>query len=297
MNKLITGGSGLIGNEFKTGKKVSTKDYNLLDEHQVNHMMMMEDPDYIIHTAARVGGVQENMNHLAEFYRDNIMINNNIIHYAAKYGIKKLICFLSTCIFPDKVEYPLTEDKIHLGEPHPSNYGYAYAKRMVDVQIRAYNEQYGTKYFAVIPTNVYGRNDNYDLNSSHVIPAIIRKCWLAKKDNTDLVLWGSGKPLREFIYAEDVADICDILLEKYTDTKPLILSTSQEISIADITQIICDIMGFEGKVIFDTSKPDGQFRKPTDNSNLLKVIGTDYKFTPLEEGLKKTIDHCLLKWK
>jgi GDP-L-fucose synthase len=190
----------------------------------------------------------------------------------------------------------LTEDKIHLGEPHSSNYGYAYAKRMVDIQLRAYNEQYGTKYFSVIPTNIYGKNDNYDLESSHVIPALIRKCYMAIQSSSDFVVWGSGKPLREFIYAEDVANICNILIDKYEDTKPLILSTSEEISISDVAHMIADIMGFKGNIIFDTTKPDGQFRKPTDNANLLKVIG-DYKFTPLEEGLKKTIQHFLEKQK
>lgn len=296
MNKLITGGSGLVGSEFKDGYKVSTKDYNLLCEKLVNEMFIMYAPDVVIHTAARVGGVKDNMNHQAEYFRDNIIINNNIIHYAYKYNVKKLICFLSTCIFPDDVTYPLTEDKIHLGEPHPSNYGYAYAKRMVDIQLRAYNEQYGTQYFSVIPTNIYGKNDNYDLESSHVIPALIRKCYLAMSNNTDFVVWGSGEALREFIYAEDVADICNILVEKYQGTRPLILSTAQEISIADVARLIADIMGFKGNIVFDKTKPNGQFRKPTDNSNLLKVIG-DYKFTPLEDGLKKTIQHYLEKQK
>lgn len=294
MNKLITGGSGLVGSEFKTGYKVSTKDYNLLCEKLVNEMFIMYAPEVVIHTAAKVGGVKDNMNHLAEYFRDNIVINNNIIHYSYKYGVKKLLCFLSTCIFPDNVDYPLTEDKIHLGEPHPSNYGYAYAKRMVDIQIRAYNEQYGTQYFSVIPTNIYGKNDNYNLDSSHVIPALIHKCYLAMVNNTDFVVWGSGKPLREFIYAEDVANICDILIKKYEDTKPLILSTSQEIAIGDVARMIADIMGFKGNIVFDTTKPDGQFRKPTDNSRLLNVIG-DYQFTPLEVGLKKTIEHFLDK--
>jgi GDP-L-fucose synthase len=296
MTKLITGGGGLVGSEFKDGYKVSTKDYNLLCEKLVNEMYIMYAPDVVIHTAAKVGGVKDNMNNLAEYFRHNVIINNNVIHYAYKYGVKKLICFLSTCVFPDNVIYPLTEDKIHLGEPHSSNYGYAYAKRMVDIQLRAYNDQYGTKYFSVIPTNIYGKNDNYDLESSHVIPALIRKCYVAIQSSTDFVVWGSGKPLREFIYAEDVANICNILIDKYEDTKPLILSTSEEISISDVAHMIADIMGFKGNIIFDTTKPDGQFRKPTDNANLLKVIG-DYKFTPLEEGLKKTIQHFLEKQK
>ena len=133
------------------------------------------------------------------------MINTNVIEAARICGVKKLIAFLSTCVFPDDIEYPLTESKIHSGEPHSSNYPYAYAKRMVDIQIRAYREQYGLNYVSVIPTNVYGPNDNFNIDNGHVLPALIHKCYLAKNNNTDFSVWGSGKPLREFIYSEDAS--------------------------------------------------------------------------------------------
>jgi len=211
---------------------------------------------------------------------------------AYRSGVKKLICFLSTCVFPDDVIYPLTEDKIHLGPPHTSNAPYAYAKRMADVMIQSYNQQYGTQYFSVIPTNIYGPNDNYSLENSHVIPALIHKVYLAQKNNTDLIVWGSGKPLREFIYSKDVAAITTLLLEKYQGTKPIILSTSEEISIREVVELICDIFNFKNNIIFDSSKPDGQYRKPSDNSYLKSIIG-DYNFTPLRIGLEETISYFI----
>jgi GDP-L-fucose synthase len=160
---------------------------------------------------------------------------------------------------------------------------------MAQVQIDAYNKQYGTKYFSVIPCNVYGPNDNYNLENGHVIPSLIHKTYLAKKNNTDLVIWGSGNPLREFIYSKDITKICMILIEKYNESEPIILSTSQEITIRDVVEMIVEIIGFEGNVIYDTSKPDGQYRKPSDNSKLLSIIG-DFEFTPLRTGLEETIE-------
>jgi GDP-L-fucose synthase len=288
MKTLITGGSGLIGSEFKYGDKPSSGKYDLTNAIDVHRMMANYIPEVIIHTAAKVGGVGANMEYPAEFCRDNLLINTNIIDIAYRYRVKKLVCFLSTCIFPDEVTYPLTENKIHSGPPHTSNAPYAHAKRMADIMVQAYNTQYNTKYFSVIPTNVYGPNDNYNLNNSHVIPALIHKVYLAQRDNTDLVVWGSGEPLREFIFSKDVANLTTMLLEKYEDTTPVILSTSQEVSIKEVVETICDIFGFKNNITFDKSKPDGQYRKPSDNSHLKSIIG-DYKFTPLRVGLEQTI--------
>jgi len=286
--KLLITGKGLIGSEFVNEQKIGSE-YDLRNKSVSDLVISHYNPDYVIHTAGKVGGLGANMNMLGEFFYDNIMMNSNIIESCRKYNVKRLICFLSTCIFPDNVEYPLTEDKIQLGPPHPSNFGYAYAKRMVQVQIDAYNKQYGTKYFSVIPCNVYGPNDNYNLENGHVIPSLIHKTYLAKKNNTDLVIWGSGNPLREFIYSKDIAKICMILIEKYNESEPIILSTSQEITIRDVVEMIVEIIGFEGNVIYDTSKPDGQYRKPSDNSKLLSIIG-DFEFTPLRTGLEETIE-------
>jgi GDP-L-fucose synthase len=249
-------------------------------------------PTAIIHTAAKVGGVWANMNYKANFFYDNIMMNTNIIHESAFQKVEKLIVFLSTCVFPDSVEYPLDETKIHAGPPHSSNDAYAYAKRMAEVQVRAYNQQYKTKYFCVIPTNVYGPNDNYDIENGHVLPSLIHKCYLAKKNNTDWEVWGDGSPLREFIFSRDVANLCDLLLQNYQEESPIILSTSSEISIREMVEIIGKIMKFTGKIKWIKDKPNGQFRKPSDNSKLLSIVG-DYKFTPLEEGLTETVEYFI----
>lgn len=292
MKKLITGGSGLIGSQFRDGIKVSSKDYDLLKETDVIKMYQDHQPEVVIHTAAKVGGLGANMNYLGDFFYQNVKMNNEVVHYAKEYGVKKFIGFTSTCVFPHEIEYPLQEDKMHDGPPHPSNYAYAHAKRMLDTQIQAYNDQFGTQYFTVIPTNIYGPKDNFNLENSHVIPGLIHKVYLAMKSNQNVEVWGTGKPLREFLFSRDVAEICDILVDKYTDTKPIILSPSYETSIEEAVTTICDIFGFKNKIIFDSSKPDGQFRKPSDNSHLMSIIG-DYKFTPFREGLEETIEWFL----
>jgi GDP-L-fucose synthase len=287
---LITGGNGLVGSEFIGDHyyKPTSKEYDLKKTDDVNRLMLKRF-DSVIHTAGKVGGIGGNMNHKGEFFYDNIMINTNVIESARISGVKNLVSFLSTCVFPDNIEYPLTEKKIHLGPPHFSNDAYAYSKRMVDVQIRAYREQYGLNYKSVIPTNIYGPNDNYDIKNGHVVPSLIHKCFLARENKTPLTIWGSGKPLREFIFSKDVAVLSEWVLHNYNENEPIILSTSKEISIREVVDIIVKIMNFKGKVVFDTSKPDGQFRKPSDNSKIKNHL-PNFKFTDLFDGLKETIE-------
>jgi GDP-L-fucose synthase len=287
---LVTGGNGLVGSEFIGDQyyKPSSKQYDLIDKDQT-YRLMLKGFDSIIHCAAKVGGVGANMNYKGEFFYNNIMMNTNVIEGARLSGVKNLVAFLSTCVFPDKVDYPLTEKKIHLGEPHFSNNAYAYAKRMTEVQIRSYNEQYGLNYKSVIPTNIYGPNDNYDLENGHVLPALIHKCYLARENKTPLTIWGSGKPLREFIFSKDVAKLTEWVLYNYNENEPIILSTSEEISIKEVVNVITELMNFKGDVIFDTSKPDGQYRKPSDNTKI-KNYQPNFKFTPFYEGLKETIE-------
>jgi GDP-L-fucose synthase len=287
---LVTGGNGLVGSEFIGDQyfKPSSKQYDLIDKDQT-YRLMLRGFDGIVHCAAKVGGVGANMNYKGEFFYNNIMMNTNVIEGARLSGVKNLVAFLSTCVFPDKVDYPLTEKKIHLGEPHFSNNAYAYAKRMTDVQIRAYNEQYGLNYKSVIPTNIYGPNDNYDLENGHVLPALIHKCYLARENKTPLTIWGSGKPLREFIFSKDVAKLTEWVLYNYNENEPIILSTSEEISIKEVVNVITELMNFKGDVIFDSSKPDGQFRKPSDNTKIKNYL-PNFKFTPFYEGLKETIE-------
>lgn len=288
---LVTGGHGLVGSEFVGHQyyKPTSKEYDLTNTQDSNRLMLKRF-DGIIHCAGKVGGVGGNMNHKGEFFYDNIMMNTNVIEGARLTGVKNLVAFLSTCVFPDNVEYPLTEKKIHLGPPHFSNDAYAYAKRMTDIQIRAYKEQYGLNYKSVIPSNIYGLNDNYDIVNGHVIPSLIHKCYLARENKTPFIIWGSGKPLREFIFSKDVSKLTEWVLHNYNESEPIILSTSEEISIQDIVGIIVELMDFKGEVVFDSTKPDGQFRKPSDNSKI-KTYLPDFKFTPIYDGLRETIEY------
>lgn len=293
MNKiLITGGSGLVGRCFEGERFIKTSSretLNLLDKNQTSEFLNKIKPEGIIHCAAKVGGVKGNMDYPADFTYQNLVINTNIIEEARLAGVKKLISFASTCVFPDSVEYPLSPEKIHLGPPHQSNYGYAYAKRMADIQIQSYRQQYGLNYFSVIPSNIYGPGDNYDIVNGHVIPSLIHKFYVANENKEDVTIWGSGKPLREFIFSKDVARLTELLYDNYNDGVPVILSADDEISIKDVVLLIAEIFDFKGNIHFDTSRPEGQFRKPSDNSHV-KSMFPDFKFTPIEEGLKESIE-------
>jgi len=289
LDTLVTGGRGLVGSSITGNTLKVGSDFDLRDTSVANKLFSDLQPTNVIHCAGRVGGLGGNMNMKGEFFYDNIMINTNVIESCRKYGVKKLVCFLSTCVFPNDVEYPLTEKKIHSGPPHTSNDAYSYAKRMADIQIRAYREQYGLNYVSVIPTNIYGPNDNFDLVNGHVVPSLIHKCYLAKKNNTQFKICGSGKPLREFIFSKDVGKLTEWVLKNYEEEEPIIFSTSQEVSIKDVVGLIVKHMSFTGEVVWEDDKPDGQFRKPSDNSKLLSYL-PDFKFTSLDNGLKETID-------
>lgn len=285
---LVTGARGLVGSTIECDFPIA-REYDLKNSYECDKMFAEKTPTHVIHCAAKVGGLGANMNFKGEFFYDNIMINTNVVESARKHNVKNFLGFLSTCIFPDKVDYPLDESKIHLGPPHDSNYPYAYAKRMLDVQINAYREQFGLNYTTIIPTNVYGPNDNFSLTHGHVIPMLINKMYLAKKNNTFFEVWGSGEAKREFIYSEDLGKIAKFLVGNEVKYTTIIASDSQEIKIKDLVDLIIQEFNFKGKVVFDTSKPDGQLRKPT-NSGLLKELMPDFTFTPIESGMRQTIN-------
>ena len=247
--------------------------------------------DVWINAAARVGGVKGNTDFVGDFYRDNINIANNVLEGARQANVKKLVSILSTCIYPDAayVDYPITEDQLHNGPPHPSNYGYAYAKRMLDVGSRAYRQQWGCNFITVVPNNLYGPHDNYDLNNGHVIPSLIRKFYEAHLASTDVTIWGSGNPLREFTFSEDAARVVWWCAENYNEPEPINIGNTEEVSIGDVAREIGRILGFKGQIKFDTSKPEGQFRKPTSNKKL-RDLGCEVKYTPLSIGLEASID-------
>ena len=248
---------------------------------------------HVIHLAAKVGGVKANTDYIADFYHENCIINQKILDHAHAGRSAKVVSLLSTCVYPDApyIEYPLTEKQLHLGPPHDSNYGYAYAKRMVDVMSRAYRQQYGCNFITAIPNNLYGENDNFDLENSHVIPALIRKVWEAKINNQKYIqCWGDGKPLREFTYSEDVAKILIFLLNHYEDPDPINIGNTEEYSIKQVVEIICDLLEYKGDVVWQLDKPSGQFRKPSSNQKLLDLGWKKKDYTSLEEGLKKTCE-------
>lgn len=302
---LVTGGSGLVGNGIKSIEQffsneyefiyVSSKDYNLCDIQETQQMFDNIKPNYLIHLAANVGGLYKNMNHKVDMLEKNLMINFNVIKCAHDFKVEKLIACLSTCIFPDKVEYPIDESVLHNGPPHFSNDAYAYAKRMLEVHCRTYRENYGDKFYCIIPTNIYGPHDNFDLEDGHVLPALIHKCYLAKEKTVDFVVRGSGKPLRQFIYSHDLALLIMFVLKKFEDGNVILsVSENDEISIGDVARFIAKSFGYEDRMVFDTSFADGQFKKTVSNTKLLEFLGGVFEFTPIEEGIKQTVDWFIL---
>jgi len=236
-----------------------------------------------------VGGLFRNLKYKVEFYRENVLINDNVMECCKEFGVTKLVSCLSTCIFPDKTTYPIDETMVHNGPPHHSNAGYAYAKRMIDVLNQCYKDEYGCNFTSIIPTNIYGAHDNFSIEDGHVIPGLIHKCYLAKKNGTDLTIWGSGKPLRQFIYSIDLAKLTIWTMRQYHSPEPIILSVGEEdeVSIGRVAELVAEGMGFEGKIVYDTTKSDGQFKKTACNKKLMG-LNPDFKFTPIEEGIRES---------
>jgi GDP-L-fucose synthase len=300
MKFLVTGGSGLIGSALKEYVAtldeqhewifLSSRDCNLLHIESVKECFQKYKPEYIIHLAAEVGGLFKNMNEKVKMLENNLLMNFNVLKVAHEMNIQHVMCCLSTCIFPDKVSYPIDESVLHDGPPHDSNYAYAYAKRMLDIHCRVYREQFNRNYFCVIPTNVYGPNDNYNLKDGHVIPALIRQCHIARENGTSFCVKGSGKPLRQFIYSKDLARCIYHLVFNYNrDSKPVILSVpmSEEVSIREVAQCIAKAMEYEN-IEFQPEYPDGQYKKTVDNGYLLSLLPADFRFTPISEGIRES---------
>ena len=297
MKTLVTGSNGLVGSAVKALNLegyffASRKDADLLNFDQTMILFSRVKPQRVLHLAALVGGIGGNSLNSADYFMGNLQMNINTLEAARLNGVDRLVSFMSTCVFPDKVDYPLNPSSLHAGPPHPSNFGYAYAKRMLEVQTRAYRVQWGLKYSIGIPANIYGPFDNFDLRDGHVIPSLIHKVYNAKLKNEPLVVWGTGKSLREFVYSEDIARLATWMLDRNDLTEPLILSNSQEMSIRNVVELIAEIMDFKGQIIFDTSKPDGQYRKPSNNAEL-KSLNPSFRFTQIMEGLERTIQYFI----
>ena len=301
---LVTGGTGLVGKAIEWwinngGRRaedeewvfLGSKDGDLTDRAATEAIFVKHQPTHCIHLAARVGGLFLNMKYKVEMYRDNASINDNVMECCRIHNVKKLVSCLSTCIFPDKTTYPIDETMLHNGAPHTSNEGYAMAKRMIDTLNRCYKDQYGCNFTSVIPTNIYGPHDNYNLENSHVLPGLTHKCYNAQKKGENLTVMGSGTPLRQFIYSRDLAKLMVWTLWDYNDPEPIILSVGEEdeISIKQAVEGVVKAMKFEGELVFDTTKADGQFKKTADNKKLRSLL-PDFKFTPFDEGMKESVE-------
>lgn len=300
---LVTGGTGLVGSsihEISTDYHfrfvfIGSGDCDLTSYEQTIDFFKKINPSYVIHLAANVGGLFKNMSQKVEMLDINITINRNVLKCSHEIGVKKLISCLSTCIFPDETTYPINEDMLHDGPPHSSNYAYAYAKRILEIQSRTYQEQFGDNFICVIPTNIYGPHDNFNLEDAHVIPALIHKCHLSKLNDKSFMVAGSGKPWRQFIFSRDLARLIMNVLIYYHKKESIILSVNEEaeISIGRVAQIIARTYECEDRLIFDASKADGQYKKTADNSKLVQFLtqnNIEFTFTKMEEGIKETID-------
>lgn len=308
---LVTGGSGLLGKSLQKIVKeewhldyeykfLSSKDCDLRNKEGVFNLFENYQPNIVIHLASCVGGVYDNMSRNYDFLINNIHINTNIIEACKNFGVKKLINVLSTCIFPDlNIKYPLTSDQLHNGLPHYSNIGYAYSKRILHVGSELLSE-HGVKVINLIPTNLYGENDNYNLKSSHVLPALIHKTYLAKQNNEPLVVYGSGEALRQFLYVDDLSKIINYFSRSDIDKNSIscVVSPSEnhEKSIKDVVSIISELMEFKGEIIYDTSYSDGQYKKTATDKELKNYL-PDFKFTNIKDGLKETIDYFVENYK
>ncbi|RZK68060.1 MAG: GDP-L-fucose synthase, partial [Pedobacter sp.] len=263
-----------------------SKELDLRDQNQVNAFFETEQPEYVFLAAAKVGGILANNIYRADFLFENLMIQSNVIHSAYRNEVTKLMFLGSSCIYPKLAPQPLKEDYLLTGELEPTNEPYAIAKIAGIKLCDAYRSQYGCNYISVMPTNLYGPNDNYDLNNSHVLPALIRKVITAKNNGDDTVtIWGTGRPKREFLYVDDLADACYYLMETYNEPGLVNIGVGDDVSILELAQLVVKIVGFEGEIITDTSKPDGTPRKLMDVSKL-NSQGWKAKVS-LEEGIAK----------
>lgn len=270
----------------------SRSELDLTNQAAVNQLLTLEKPDYIFHIAAKAGGIDANNNFRAQFIYENLMMEANVIHGAWKAGIQRLLFIGSNCSYPQNANLPIRENSLLTGPLEPNIEPYAIAKIAGIKLCENYNRSYGTQYLTAMATNLYGPNDNYDLNNSHVLPALIRKAHEAKEqDRSEFIVWGSGKAYREFLYVDDMADACIFLMENQQREGIFNVGTGSDISVHNLAKIIAEIVGFKGQIIFDPSKPDGSLRKVFDVSRLNK-LGWQAKM-PLREGIKKTYETYL----
>lgn len=294
----IAGHRGLVGSAIKRALEKqgyenlvfrTREELDLQNLQAVDDFFKTEHPEYVFLAAAKVGGILANKTYPADFIYQNLQIQNNIIYSAHAYGVTKLLFLGSSCIYPKLAPQPIKEEYLLTGPLEQTNESYAIAKIAGLKMCQYFKKQYGSNFISCMPTNLYGPNDNFDLQNSHVLPALIRKFYDAKKENKEsVVIWGSGTPKREFLYVEDLADACVFLMNHYNDLETINVGTGVDVTISELAQMIKQITGFSGNTVYDKSKPDGTPRKLLDVSKINK-LGWNAQ-TSLEEGLKKTIE-------
>ena len=293
----IAGHTGMVGSAierkyrqegFKNILTFSSKELDLRDQSSVDEFYKKVKPDIVILAAAKVGGIHANNKYKAEFIYDNLMIESNVIHFAYENNVKKLLFLGSSCIYPKHSPQPIKEEYLMSGHLEPTNKPYAIAKIAGIELCKSYHEQYGCNFISAMPTNLYGTNDNYHFENSHVIPALLRKVVLAKKNNNPFVtVWGSGKPRRDFLNVDDLANACFLLMRQYDESEPINIGSGSDISITELINIIMEEIDYNGEVKFDTSKPDGTMLKLLDISKI-KSLGWAPRIK-IREGIRKAI--------
>ncbi len=296
---LVTGGSGFLGSHLvkqmmNRGSKLifvpKSSEYNLVKEEAIIRLYKAARPDIVIHLAAVVGGIGANRENPGRFFYENLMMGAQLMEQARLFGVKKFVAVGTICSYPKFTPVPFKEENLWDGYPEETNAPYGLAKKMMLVQSQAYRQQYGFQSIFLLPVNLYGPGDNFNPASSHVIPALIKKCMDAARNREDeIVVWGTGKATREFLYVEDAAEAIALATEKYDKEDPVNVGAGFEISIKDLAELIVEITGFKGRIVWDQTKPDGQPRRMLDTSRAFREFGFKAR-TQFREGLKKTIE-------
>jgi GDP-L-fucose synthase len=294
---LVTGGTGLLGHAFQTiageypGSAftfLGSRDCDLTRLDDTVACVRAARPDAIIHTAAVAGGMQFSIDRPATLLRDNLLMNMHIVEAARLGGVRKTVMTLSTGMYPEQAPLPLKEEYIHDGEPHPSNYGYSFAKRLIEPTIRSYRREYGLEVIGLVTNGIFGEHGNFRAGESVMLAALVRRFFEQKDAGDDIVVGGDGSPLREYTYSRDLAHAFMWCLEHYDDIRPLHVGSTHEHSVKDTAFMIADILGIDRRrIVFDTSKPNGILRKNTDNSRFIQL--SDFQYTPFRDALERTI--------
>lgn len=291
---LITGKTGTVGSNLIYGTGFSSKAFDLRSVNDTDDLISSFKPEAIIHCAAKVGGLKLHLEEKYKLFYENVVINTNIIESARKHNIKRVLSYLSSCIYSYSAPSPYTEESVHDGAPFDVHYPYGYAKRMLEVQSRICYEQFGLKYNCVIPTNIYGLHDNFNGETGHVVAVLIHRAFEAAKKGDDFLIWGDGKQQRDFIFSEDIAKLTEWALNEYEEKEPLIFSNNKPVEIGYLAYLIAKKFNLENKLKFDITKPSGQKIRSLCGNKLMSL--NDFKFTSIEDGIDKSVDWFLANY-